>query len=50
MKKLDLENMEWKKNWAGKWTLLEYCYFGKEYTRLVDGHYGSGPTHSRQWD
>ena len=42
----ELEKLTWKKTWAGKWTLLECCYFGKEYTKLLDNHYGRGPTHS----
>lgn len=46
MDKSELEKLEWKKNWSGKWTLLECCYFGREYTWLLSDSYGAGPKHS----
>ena len=41
-----MEQFEFKKNWAGKWSLLECCSFGKEYTKLLAEKYGVGPSHS----
>ena len=42
----ELEKLVWKKNWAGKWSLLECCDFGREYTKLLAETYGKGPVHS----
>lgn len=42
----DLHNIEWKKNWDGKWSFLECCDFGREYTTLFQPMYGVGPQHA----
>jgi len=42
----DLEQLAWKKNWAGTWSLLECCDFGREYTQLMSDKYGKGPVHT----
>jgi phosphohistidine swiveling domain-containing protein len=41
-----LEKLNWKKNWAGVWSLLECCDFGREYTKLIPETYGKGPVHT----
>jgi len=41
-----IKDFVWSKNWSGKWTILECCYFGKEYTSLLAKIYGVGPTHA----
>jgi phosphohistidine swiveling domain-containing protein len=42
----EIEQLTWKKNWAGKWTLLECCHFGREYTELLAARYEVGPEHT----